>query len=67
MLIRIEIDAATGERREIPYTPEEIADAEARTAAELAERAAATVDPVAKLAAFLSANPDVAALIGAPT
>ena len=33
---RIEVDVTTGEATVIPLTPEEIADAEARTAAEIA-------------------------------
>ena len=53
-MIRIEVDAMTGERREIALTAEEIVEAQARAAAEQAERDAATVDPVAKLAAIMA-------------
>ena len=60
---RIEVDLRTGEQKVVPLTGEEIADAEARTAAEAAARPVPVTDPVAKLAAFLAANPDVAALL----
>lgn len=62
---RIEVNCLTGETNAIPLTAEEIADAEARTAAEAAARAAepAPQSPVDKLRDFLAANPDVAALL----
>lgn len=60
MPTRIEVNFLTGERREIELTPEEIADAEARAAAEVS---APAPDPVEKLRVFLAANPDVAALL----
>jgi len=60
---RIEVNVQTGETTEIPLSAEEVAAAEARTAAEAAARPVPVTDPVAKLAAFLAANPDVAALL----
>ena len=36
---RIEVDVITGKRTVIPLTPEEVSDAQARTAAENAKRA----------------------------
>lgn len=55
-------DAETGETSEVPFTPEEeanadVAEAEAMTAKEKS--------PQQKLADFLAANPDVLAAIGA--
>ena len=41
MTTRIQVDVTTGETAVIPLTPEEIADAEARTAAEIAAQASA--------------------------
>ena len=61
---RIEVNVQTGEQTVVPLTADEIAESEARTAAEIAAKSAeVTVDPVAKLRNFLSANPDVAALL----
>lgn len=57
MTTRIEIDLKTGKRVSVELTPEEIADAQARTAAELARRKPAPISAEELLAAMLRAGP----------
>lgn len=45
-MVRIEVNVKTGDRKEIPLTPEEIADAQARTTAEEAVKPLRNIERV---------------------
>jgi len=62
--VHIITNAETGEVSEIPFTDDEILQRQAEES-DAAAKAALEADPVAKLKAFLNANPDVAQVLAA--
>lgn len=61
--IHVIFDAETGERTEVPFTEEEIAQ-RLKEEAEIAAQIELQSNPLEKLKLFISSNPDVASLLG---